>query len=84
MSKTVEISDEAAALFQKVVERGSFPDTASAIEDSPRQLDFDEYDKEFEASLVRAIEQIERGEGREFTRDLSLKLLVNAKGQVEA
>ncbi len=79
MSKTVEISDEAAAIFQEVVDAGGFPDITSAIEEAAKQLAASEYDEEFEARLIRAIYRIERGEGIPFTRAVRLQILEEAR-----
>ena len=78
MSKTVEISDEAAAIFQEVVDAGGFPDIASAIEKVAQHLVPEEYDPEFEASLLRAIEQIENGEGIEYTQEVHDQIFAEA------
>jgi hypothetical protein len=84
MSKTIEISDEAAAIFQKEVDRGSFPDVRSAIEDAARQLVALDFDAEFEAGLAESIRQAERGESVELTRELTDQIFEEALAEHRA
>ena len=70
MSRTVEISDETAAIFQQEVDRGAFPDLASAIAEAAWLLAAPETDPEFEASLAESIRQAENGESLPLTREL--------------
>ena len=84
MSKSVEISDEAVAIFQQEVDRGIFPDLASAIAEAARLLAAPETDPEFEASLERAIAEIERGEGIEYTREVHDRIFAEALAEYHA
>lgn len=79
MSKQITISDEAAALYQELMDMGAYPTLESAVEGIALSIQPPESDAALEAILECAAAELERGEGIPFTRELSLEILERAK-----
>ena len=78
MSKTVQMSDETAARFQRKVDRGLYPGLETAFAEAARLLDELEYNRSLQAKIQVGLDEVERGEVVPWTRELSRQLLEEA------
>jgi hypothetical protein len=82
MPKTIQVSDEAAALVQRIVDQGRYADVETAWADAARLLDEQDYNRELQEKLQEAMEQVERGEVFPWTRELSQQVFEEAMEMV--
>ena len=62
MNRTIEISEEDAALVQQKVEQGLYPDAAAVIAEAIRLLDQHDELLALRAKIQVGLDQMERGE----------------------
>jgi len=78
MSIPIRIRDETYAILERHVRAGDFPDIDAALEQAVQLPDVEPMTQEIWDALQPAMAQIERGEGIEFTREVSLQILAEA------
>ena len=75
MSKTIEISEEVAAIVQQKVERGLYPDAGAAIAEAIRLLDEHDELVALRAKIQVGLDQAARGEVIPWNEETKLRII---------
>jgi hypothetical protein len=79
MNKMVPVSEETAAIIQRKVDQGLYPDLETAFAEAARLLDEYDYGQQLRAELQIGIDEVDRGDVIEWTPDLNRQLLEEAR-----
>jgi antitoxin ParD1/3/4 len=80
---TIELSPEQSALVREQVARGLYPGPEEVVGEALRLLDERDRLERLRAALRIGQEQLDRGEGRPFTREVLAEIRASARRRAE-
>ena len=80
MSKLIEVSDETAAIIERKVQQGLFPDAESAIAEAIQYLDDR---RALDAKLQVGLDELERGLGIPWNEETKRRILRDGRAAYE-
>lgn len=83
MTKTIQISEEDAALVEQKVEQGLYPDTQAAIAEAIRLLDEHDALAELRAKIQVGLDQAARGEVVPFNEETRQRIVREGRAKYE-
>ncbi|HRA46661.1 MAG TPA: hypothetical protein PK819_01165 [Thermomicrobiales bacterium] len=83
MSTSVLVNEDTQAILERLIANGVFPNMESAVAQAVHLLDVELLTPELAESLQPALEQVARRESIPLTRELSLRVLAEARAAYE-
>jgi antitoxin ParD1/3/4 len=81
---TVTLTPQTEALIRQKIESGRFNDATEVVEEAVRQMDERDRIERLRVSLATADEQIDRGEGLDWSPDLLERMILKANENARA